>query len=64
MHNGVFDTLEEVRDFYNKGGGCGLKIAPAYQTLPSDKLNLSKKEISDIITFMKTLTDTVSRSYQ
>ena len=63
MHNGVFDTLEEVMDFYNKGGGSGLKIAPTYQTLPSDKLNLSKKEISDIIAFMKTLTDTVSRSY-
>ena len=64
MHNGVFDTLEEVMDFYNKGGGSGLKIAPANQTLPQDKLNLSKKEISDIIAFMKTLTDTVSRSYQ
>jgi len=63
MHNGVFDTLEEVMDFYNKGGGSGLKIAPTRQTLPSDKLNLSKKEISDIIAFMKTLTDTVSRWY-
>lgn len=59
MHNGVFNTLKEVVDFYNKGGGKGLHITPVNQTLPFDKLNLSKKEISAIIAFMKTLTDTV-----
>ena len=58
MHNGVYSTLEEVMEFYNNGGGKGLKIAPSNQTLPFDKLNLSKKEIADIISFMKTLTDT------
>ena len=57
MHNGVYNTLEEVLTFYNNGGGAGLHIAPEYQTLPADKLNLTKKEISDIISFMKTLTD-------
>ena len=57
MHNGVFKTLEEVMDFYNKGGGKGLKIAPGNQTLSFDKLNLSKKEQTDIINFMKSLTD-------
>ena len=61
MHNGVFSTLEEVMDFYNKGGGKGLNIAPDNQTLPFDKLELSKKEISDVIAFMKALTDTSSR---
>ncbi len=60
MHNGVFETLEEVMEFYNNGGGKGLHIAPKYQTLPFDKLNLSKKEIKDIISFMKTLTDTTT----
>ena len=60
MHNGVYSTLEEVMDFYNNGGGAGLSIAPVNQTLPPDKLNLSKKEISNIIAFMKTLTDTSS----
>ncbi|MBS1607855.1 MAG: cytochrome-c peroxidase [Bacteroidetes bacterium] len=59
MHNGVYTTLEEVMEFYNNGGGKGLKIAPANQSLPFDKLNLSKKEIGDIISFMKALTDTV-----
>jgi cytochrome c peroxidase len=58
MHNGVFSTLEEVMDFYNKAGGSGLHIAPPNQTLPSERLNLSKKEIQEIICFMKTLTDT------
>lgn len=58
MHNGVFNTLEEVVSFYNKGGGKGLHIAPENQTLPFDKLNLSKKEQKDIVAFMKTLTDT------
>ena len=59
MHNGVYKTLEEVMNFYNKGGGKGLKIAPENQTLPFDKLNLSKREITDVINFMKSLTDTV-----
>jgi cytochrome c peroxidase len=59
MHNGVFNTLEEVMEFYNNGGGAGLKIELPNQTLPPDKLNLSKKEIADVISFMKTLTDTV-----
>jgi cytochrome c peroxidase len=58
MHNGVFATLEEVMDFYNEGGGSGLGMEVPHQTLPEDKLNLTKKEINDIIEFMKTLTDT------
>jgi cytochrome c peroxidase len=62
MHNGVFKTLEEVVDFYNKGGGQGLGIAPTNQTLPFEKLNLTKKEKKDLVTFMKTLTDTTSAS--
>jgi cytochrome c peroxidase len=59
MHNGVFKTLNEVMDFYNNGGGKGLKIAPTNQTLPFEKLYLSKKEQQSIIAFLNTLTDTV-----
>jgi cytochrome c peroxidase len=44
MHNGVYNTLEEVIDFYNNGGGKGLGIVPPNQTLPFDKLSLTKKE--------------------
>ena len=58
MHNGVFKTLEEVVSFYNNGGGKGLKIAPANQTLPFDKLDLTSIEQKNIVAFLKTLTDT------
>lgn len=58
MHNGVFKTLEEVIDFYDKGGGKGLGIAPPNQSLPFDSLRLSKKEKRDIILFLRCLTDT------
>lgn len=58
MHNGVYETLEEVMDFYNKGGGEGLGYEVPNQTLPFDNLNLSDSEQQDIIAFMNTLTDT------
>lgn len=64
MHNGVYQSLEEVMDFYNKGGGAGLGIVLDNQTLPTEKLNLSAADISDIIAFLHTLTDTTARSYQ
>ncbi len=58
MHNGAYQTLEEVMDFYNQGGGKGLGLDVPYQTLAEDKLNLNKNEISQIISFMNALTDT------
>ncbi|MCI5082591.1 MAG: hypothetical protein MRY78_12905, partial [Saprospiraceae bacterium] len=58
MHNGVYETMEEVIDFYNKGGGLGLGIDIPHQTLPGDPLNLNKQEVQDLIAFMETLTDT------
>jgi cytochrome c peroxidase len=57
MHNGVFKTLEEVMDFYNKGGGAGTRTAFENETLAPDALHLSKKEIRYVIAFLKTLTD-------
>lgn len=58
MHNGVYNTLEEVVDFYNDGGGIGLGFDLPNQTLPEDKLNLTEIEKKQLIAFMKTLTDT------
>ena len=58
MHNGSFKTLEEVMDFYNLGGGAGMRLDIKNQTLPKDHLDLSKQEKEDIIIFLKTLTDT------
>ncbi len=55
MHNGVFNTLQQVIDFYNIGGGNGLGFKIDNQTLPFDKLNLTKKESNDIIAFIKSL---------
>lgn len=44
FHNGAFNTLEEVIDFYNEGGGEGLGLPMKNQTLPADKLNLTEIE--------------------
>jgi cytochrome c peroxidase len=55
MHNGAYQTLEEVVDFYNKGGGKGLGYGPENQTLPFDKLKLSAQEKRALVAFMKAL---------
>lgn len=57
MHNGVYNTLEDVIKFYNLGGGSGIGISIENQTLPSDKLNLTNTEIKQIISFLTTLND-------
>ena len=57
MHNGAIQTLEELIDFYDKGGGAGLGIAVANQTLAPDQLHLSADEKSALIAFLKTLTN-------
>ncbi len=60
MHNGAYPDLQSVVDFYNKGGGAGLGIDLEYQTLPPDPLDLTDGEMSDLIAFMESLTDTSS----
>ncbi len=55
MHNGVYKTLEQVVDFYDKGGGKGLGFGPENQTLPFDKLNLTAPEKRALVAFMKAL---------
>lgn len=62
MHNGVYSTLEEVVEFYHRGGGNGFGFNIPNQTLPFDSLQLSVKEKEDIVLFLKTLTDTSSYS--
>ena len=62
MHNGVYKTLEEVIDFYNKGGGQGLGLSLPNQTLPADKLQLTSIEKSQLKAFLLTLTDTTRQS--
>ncbi|WP_183558941.1 cytochrome c peroxidase [Mucilaginibacter sp. SP1R1] len=55
MHNGVFATLDEVMDFYNKGGGAGLGIKVNNQTLPLEQLHLTATETKAVIAFIKSL---------
>lgn len=59
MHNGIYKTLDDVIDFYNNGGGQGMGINITHQTLPFDSLQLTKKEIKEIKSFMLSLTDTI-----
>ncbi|UOG73573.1 cytochrome C peroxidase [Hymenobacter tibetensis] len=63
MHNGVYQTLEEVMDFYNKGGGAGMGLSVPTQTLAEDRLNLTKTEQQSIIAFIKSLNDTREVAY-
>ena len=58
MHNGVYDSLEQIVRFYNIGGGAGIGIEMDNQTLPFDALNLNSAEMQDIASFMRSLTDT------
>ena len=55
MHNGVFRTLEELVDFYDRGGGNGLGFNLDNQTLPFDKLSLTSSEKKALVAFMEIL---------
>ncbi|GGH23770.1 cytochrome-c peroxidase [Dyadobacter endophyticus] len=59
MHNGAFATLEKVMEFYDKGGGAGLGLEIPDQTLSPIPLNMTDQEKSDIIAFLKALTDRI-----
>jgi len=52
MHDGSQATLEVVMDFYNKGGEPNPNLDGGIRPL-----NLTKEEISDVIEWMKSLTD-------
>ncbi len=47
MHNGIFATLEEVVDFYDRGGGPGSELRP---------LELSTDERAALVAFLEALT--------
>ena len=59
MHNGVFETLDEVIDFYNLGGGQGKGLEVTNQTLNGNKLNLSLNEIESIKAFLLALNEDI-----
>ena len=52
MHNGSEKTLEEVMDFYNRGGD----VKRPSLSVEMKPLGLTKSEIKDVVAFLKTLT--------
>jgi cytochrome c peroxidase len=61
MHNGAFATLEQVVDFYDRGGGAGLGLAVPFQTLPPTPLHLTSTERRGLVAFLRALTDSARR---
>lgn len=59
MHNGVFWRLEQVIDFYDGGGGAGHGLKVENQTLSGDSLHLTALEKSDLLSFLKSLTEDI-----
>ncbi len=51
MHDGAFKTLEEVIDFFDKGGNANPQLSPLMKPL-----GLSPQEKADLIAFLKALT--------
>jgi cytochrome c peroxidase len=50
MHDGSFTSLEDVVEFYNRGGGANPNLDSAL-----GKLGLSKDEVRDLIAFLEAL---------
>jgi cytochrome c peroxidase len=51
MHDGAFKTLEEVIDFFDKGGDANPQLSPLMKPL-----GLAPQEKTDLIAFLKALT--------
>src|SRR5262249_13941375 len=57
MHNGRFQTLEEVIDFYSNGGGQGEGLQLPNLDDKIRRFKLSDQEKTDLIAFLYALTD-------
>jgi cytochrome c peroxidase len=60
MHNGVFKTLKEVVDFYNKRDVGSFDLPEVAENVNKDELGnlgLTDAEVADIVAFLGTLTD-------
>ncbi len=55
MHDGSLATLEEVVEFYNRGGGKGTRSDLVFE------LTLTDAEKRDLVAFLKTLSGTIPR---
>lgn len=61
MHNGVFSSLHQVMEFYNKGGAQGRGLKLPNQTLSSDPLGLTTEEIEQLVAFLRTLDESIEQ---
>jgi cytochrome c peroxidase len=50
MHDGSLKTLEDVLEFYNRGGNVNPNLDPAIR-----RLDLTKEELADLVAFLKAL---------
>ena len=61
MHNGVFDSLDEVMEFYNQRDVVPVVVPEVAGTVDDrgnlGELNLTPTEIQEVIAFMRTLSD-------
>ncbi len=58
MHDGRFETLEEVIDFYSEEVKNSSTIDPLMKKLNQGGIGLTMEEKEDLIAFLKTFTDT------
>lgn len=64
MHNGHFDTLEKVIDFYRNGGGAADNFDANIDRVVTPGFKVSEQEKADLIAFLYALTDeTIPESY-
>lgn len=59
MHDGRFESLEEVLDFYGHGVNNSFNIDPKMEAHHQGGLNLTAAEKESILAFLHTLTDSV-----
>ena len=57
MHDGRFNTLEEVIDHYNNGLKDSPSLDPALRQTMATGLMLTTQDKADLVAFLKTLTD-------
>jgi cytochrome c peroxidase len=57
MHDGRFQTLEEVIDFYSTGVHKSLNVSPNMEFADSGGVNLTPAQKADLIAFLNTLND-------
>jgi len=56
MHDGRFQTLEDVVEHYNSGGTPSPTIDPLMKHVGTG-LNLTVQEKADLVAFLRTMTD-------